>query len=389
MTATAYQDAINGQPLTIAIDAIAWAEPLAASWLKRCRELNRLLAKATHLLRIAAKDGSETSWYAGVAGTSLAAGLERMAIAHEDLRDQVVVLPLDARVYVADIRGGLVRAEWVLYPDAFQERVQTWRQAGRGFTLLTGGGRQAVDLPNAATLPVDIDTATMTFRHASLALLRCGLLRWRDGVTLFVMVALALAISSGLAWWRHAPTVEPVQRLKALVTQPSAPVRYNASAELLPLALLSATYDRALWQANQTSNLVYDVANASFELRTFDSNILTTQVGRVPKGSAVPSLSPYTLRTFHEALERHLESTRWTTTFGEPYLVSSDESEQHVNVELVGSNTDESFSIAGTLVDLSRRLRQLPITLHRVECNVLEGRLSACKLALTIRGISG
>ncbi len=96
--ASAYVDTINGQPLTLTIDAVAWAQPLVASWLTRCRELNRLLGKSTHLLRIPATDKTEPIWYAGVAGTSLAAGIERMAITHEVLRDSIVAFSLDSRI---------------------------------------------------------------------------------------------------------------------------------------------------------------------------------------------------------------------------------------------------------------------------------------------------
>ena len=33
--AIAYEDGINGQPLTITIDAVAWAQPSATSWWNR------------------------------------------------------------------------------------------------------------------------------------------------------------------------------------------------------------------------------------------------------------------------------------------------------------------------------------------------------------------
>lgn len=386
--ATAYTDTVNGQPITVAINAAAWQEPAITSWWARCRELNRLLKDATHLLKIESED-AEPTWYAGVAGTSLAAGIERMAISHDELRGSIVAFPLDTRIYVADLPKRLVAQEWVLYSDAFENHVRTWREEGRKFTLLTGGGRQDVDMPNAAQVPVDIDTGAMSFRHASLSLLVAGLLCWRDCVAAFGIIVLAVSLSFAATWWQRAPTIEPLKRVAALVSQQASPVRYTASAELAKLALLAAEHDAVLWQIHDATELRYDTLRGTVELHSSTVAPISTSMGALPVSPEVPTLLPYTINAFQTTLAALLESSAWMLTFGDPYPIgTAAELEQHLTIS-VGS-TDEPFehSIPLALIDLSERLTRLPVTLHYANCSVVEGRFAACELSFTIRGTS-
>lgn len=385
--ASAYVDTINGQPLTMTIDAVAWAQPLAASWLTRCRELNRLLGNSTHLLRIPATDKTEPIWYAGVAGTSLAAGIERMAIAHEVLRDSIVAFSLDSRVYVADVQKGLVREEWCLYPDAFKQRLQTWRAQARTCTLLTGGGRLEIDIPTAAQIPVDIDTAAMTFRHASVALLGAGLVRWRDCLTTLAVVVLAFCVSFALAWWQRVPISEPLQHVASLVTTTAAPVRYNASVELATLALLAADHDAALWHTHGASKLEFKPNEGMLVLHTATTDPLSTPIGPLHEAPPVIALKPYTIEAFQSKLTSHLESMPLTLKFGDPYPVAgSVQWEQHITVSIADSDDTHRASVASVLVDLSEHLFRLPITLHHAHCMIEEGVISTCELSLAMRG---
>ena len=387
--ATAYTDAINVQPITIAINAVTWAQPPGAGWFARCRDLNRLLGSSTHLLRLPAADEAEPVWYAGVAGTSLAAGIDLMAITHESIRNSIVAFPLDTHIYVADVRQGLVRDEWVLYLDGFEARVNSWREEGRTFTLLTGGGRQIVDMPNAGELQVDIDTDAMTFKHASLALLSAGLVRWRDCLTTIAVLMLAFVISSTLNWWLRAPTIEPLQRVASLVTQEVTPPRHTASAELAVLAMLAATHDVALWREHGVSQFHYNAERRSLELKTADGMPMSTPMGSLPVAPEPLPLVPYTLESFQFKLTDHLNSPQWSVSFGDPYPIGiGSELEQHVTVA-VGS-VDESYqvAVAAALVDLSERLVRLPITLYLVNCPVADGMLTTCELKFAIRGAS-
>lgn len=387
--ATAYVDTINGQPLTISIDAVAWAQPARASWIARCRELNRLLGKSTHLLRVRATEKTEPVWYAGVAGTSLAAGIERMAIAHDPLRESVVVFPLDSRVYVAEVQKGLVRQEWVLYPDAFEQYVREWRAKRHNFALLTGGGRTQADLPNAAQVPVDIDTDAMTFRHASIALFSAGLLRWRDCVTTLCVVVIAAALSAAFIWWQSAQHVKPLQRVASLVNQPASPVRHTASAELAKLAMIVAAHDITLWRVHEAIGFNYDASKGLLELSTSSDAPTTTDIGRLPKTQEPVPLQPYTLLSFQTQLASHLDSPAWSLTFNDPYPIGvGADLEQHVNVSIGTTNDPQDRSLAVELVDLSERLVRLPITLYDVRCKVTEGIVSACELTFAIRGLS-
>ena len=387
--ATAYTDSIHDQAITIAIDAEAWAQPIKSGWLTRSRELNRLLGKATHLLRIPAIDDAEPIWYAGVAGTSFAAGIERMAVEHDVLRDAIVAFPLDARIYAAGVENGLVQQEWVLYPDAFEAHVQTWREEGRTFTLLTGGGRQDVELPNAANLPVDIDTEAMTFKHASIALIGAGLLRWRDCVAVSSLALLTVGLSVALAWWQRAPSVEPLQRVAALIGQPAAPVRHTASAELAKLALLSAEHDEPLWRAWRATELRYDAAQGSLELHSATAAPVSALIGTLPDSPAVPPLLPYTVHEFHGMLAFHLESDAWSLAFGDPYPIGdATELEQHLTVSIGDATDPYKTSVTLALADLANRLKRVPITMHQANCAIVTGRFAACDLKFAIRGAS-
>ena len=387
--ATAYIDAVNGQPLTITINAVAWAQPVAAGWLTRCRELNRLLHKATHLLRTSVADKAEPIWYAGVAGTSLAAGIERMATTEAVLRNAIVAFPLDTRVYVADVQKGLVRGEWILYSDAFEERVQAWRNDGRDFALLTGGGRLDINLPNAAQIPIDIDTGAMTFQHATIALLSTGLLRWRDCVSVVSVLVVALGISAALAWWHRTPTIDPLKHVAALVAQPAAPIRYEASAELAKLAMLVAQHDAVLWDAEGATELNYEAARGSLELHFANASPISTPIEPLPNAPPVDALQPFTLTSFQTKLAEHLDSPMWTVTFGDPYPVGLDaELEQHFTITINKSANAQEISVAGALVDLSERVVRLPIMLHEANCTVTEGVVDTCDLKFAIRGLS-
>ena len=386
--ASAYQATINGQPITIAINAVAWAQPAAASWLTRCRELNRLLGKHTHLLCVSASDRPEPIWYAGVRGTSLAAGIEQMAIAHETLRESIVAFPLDERIYVANLQKGLVREEWVLYADAFATRVQTWRAEGREFILLTGGGRTDTDLPNAARIPVDIDTKAMTFKHASLALLTAGLLRWRDCATFLAVLVVAIGVSLVLSFWQRAPSVGPLQQVAALVTHPTLPVRHRASAELAALAMLVSVHDEALWRLHGATEFEYDAAQDSVVLHSDSATRLSTTIVTGSTLPEPPQLQPFTIEAFRLRLTTHLASPSWTLTFGKPYPIGAKgEFELHVTVSIDIAPDAQGVSMAAALVELSERLVRLPITLHRMDCTISEGAFDVCELSLTIRGL--
>ena len=387
--ATAYTDTIQDQQITITIDAEAWAQPVKTSWFSRCRQLNHLLGKSTHLLRIPAVEDAESIWYAGVAGTSFAAGVERMAIEHASLRDAIVAFPLDTRIYVADVESGLVQNEWVLYPDALETHVQIWREEERHFVVLTGGGRQDVVLPNAATMPIDIDIVVMAFKHASLALLTAGLFRWRDCVAVLSLSVFTLGLTFALTWWQRAPTIEPLHRVAALITQPDAPARHTASAELAKLALLSAEHDESLWRAFNATEFKYDAARGTVELHSANTTPISTPIGALPVSPKVPPLLPYTILEFHNKLSSHLASRQWTLSFGEPYPIGdATELEQHMNVLIGNANDPLETSVTLALIDLAKWIERLPITMHQANCIVVEGRFAACDLKFAIRGAS-
>ena len=310
-----------------------------------------------------------------------------MAIVHEVLRESIVAFPLDERIYVANLQKGLVREEWVLYADAFATRVQAWRAEGRRFILLTGGGRSDTDLPNAARLPVDIDTEAMMFKHASIALLATGLLRWRDCAILLGMIFVTIGISLAFSLWDRAPSARPLQQVAALVAQPTLPIRHRASAELAELAMLVSVHDEALWRLHGATEFEYDAAQDRVVLHSDSATRLSTTIVTGSTSPEPPQLQPFTIEAFRLRLTTHLASPNWTLTYGEPYPVGSeDEFEQHVTVLIDIAPDTQGESMAAALVDLSERLVRLPITLHRADCTISEGAFDMCELSLTIRG---
>ena len=393
-TPSSHDDAIQVSPMTVSIDATALVQSKLSSWHLRCRELNAMLGDATHLLRVQSDSQDESTWYAGAPGVSLAAGIERMAIEHETMRDALVVFPFDQRIYVCDVQGGLVRAEWMLYEDAFKQRISEWRMANRNFVVLTGGGKQEVDLPNSLELPIDMDVNALVYEPASLAMLKAGLIRWRDLMVGASAVAIATLATVGATWWQSVPDDFDMSQLAAVVIPEAPPMRMRGALDLVPFVELTATHDAGLWRLGGVESVVFDPATNLTQAKSAAGGIVAqTELPRAT-GEETPTLQPYLMTTLVNGLDALLVSEYWSATISEPYTVGRNLLEAHLDITVGAvdgsgnaTSTDSNQSTVSIgLIELARRIDRLPIGLHSADCDVTDGRIHTCKLKFALRG---
>ncbi len=151
---------LDGRRLAVVYDAAQLPLPVGSGrWSTGRQVRERARAnKATGLLRtVDEREGVETWWF-GAAGVSIAAAIDAWAAGGEIGPDVAVVVPLDARIYFAARRLGIVEEEWVLAGERAEEKLAEWADAGveaRGF----GPGRQkalvAEKMEHDGELPFD------------------------------------------------------------------------------------------------------------------------------------------------------------------------------------------------------------------------------------------
>lgn len=393
-TPSSHDDAIQVSPMSVSIDATALVQSKLSPWHLRCRELNSMLGDATHLLRVPSDTQDESTWYAGAPGVSLAAGIERMAVEHEAIRDAIVVLPFDQRIYAADVQSGLVRGEWMLYEDALKQRISEWRMVNRNFVVLTGGGKQEVDLPNSLELPIDMDVDALIYEPASLAMLKAGMIRWRDLIAGAGVVAMATLATVGAAWWQSVPDDFDMAQLAAVVIPEAPPMRMRGAVDLVPFVEMTATHDAGLWRLGGVESVAFDPATNLVQAKSASGGIVAqTELPRAT-GEETPTLQPYLMTTLVNGLNALLDSDHWSATIAEPYTVGRNLLEAHLDITV--GDADESgnatsadsnqSSVAVGLIELVRRIDRLPVGLHSVVCDVTDGRIQMCKLKFALRG---
>lgn len=386
-TPSTYQDTLNGEDVTVSIGAKVCQYETTVGWWPRLRQVNALLTPdTTHLLHLRDEDSRMDTWLAGAQGISLAAGIERMTVVHKDvLRDCLVVFPLDRHIYVVELRGWLVEQEWMLFPDAIQSRIDDWVAEGKRFVSLSGGNEShSFVLPNPIEIPVQIDIVAMTYGNASLVMLRAGLVRWRDGTVLLSSFMLCWLAISAIWWWQSLPTsLDAMDRIKASVIAEAPPTRYRAASDMAALTWLATHLDASLWEANGVQQLDYDPMTGTVTIQGSQASFS----GPIGKTVAAQSIAPLEsdLETYAQQLWSHLASEHWQVTLGEPYPLGSDAIAQSLTITVPSqSQTDEQIlSIA--FIDLTQRLRQLPVEMHRATCSVNGGRLTQCTLQFGIR----
>ena len=376
-------DSMRGKPISIVLGASAWQQPTSLGWFERSAGINELLRntkRATHLLRVVDERGEQETWHAGRAGVSIAAGIERMAIKEATVRDAVVVVPLDARIYCAELEGTLVRHECAPYPSAFKDKVASWRASNRKIVTLTDAGLHTIELRETLALPFEFDVHLFTFRRAFVVMLHAGVVHWRDCVRFCALLLLLLLgavahtwllrnnLSEGASAW---PTPE-------LSSQPSA--RFSAGAELAAFAALVAEHDVSLWRAKGISRLDYEPETAEISLFELNNEIaLLVHTLTLPVAELV-EVADFSLSDYREPLRQLIVDMGLNVVFDEPFEYRPDDEKQTVVVTVADQT-------ATRLIDLAASLRKLPIEFHSASCGVTAGSVAECVLSFAIQGL--
>ena len=205
-------DSIGGKAVALVYGAEQIELSTEAGRWSRSRQLRRLAKRygATHLLRApgAADDDHET-WWLGQAGVSFAAAIEAWAMEETDVDDDVVLVPLDDRIYAAELDGGEVGGEMVIGEKLLPEQFRRWRGRGRTVRAFEGGGLGNVLEGLAALEPPPFGLRSMGYRPGVVALSAAGLFAPAQAAAL----ALAGAVVAGWQFyvgWRDDAAGEAV-----------------------------------------------------------------------------------------------------------------------------------------------------------------------------------
>ena len=396
-------DSIQGEPIELSLDASIETLGGDTSWFSRVVRINRLLKRtqAKHLLKVQHYSDQQTSFYAGEAGISLAAGIEGMLHQHEVLQDSMVVLPLDERIYWAHTQGDAVIDEGAPLVDRFKEIFATWQKDKRSVILLTGGGCADVDMESPTELPVDMDVEAIRLRPASMYLLRQGLVRLRDCVWFTVLLCTALVGSFSVSFIKAN---EPVIQVLPQVTEFIEPLFDPGPTHIQGNWYLGQTlhlFERLISLSGPESapsitriELGWDFENPVFKIQgEVDpmSNVILDSlekvVGNQPtingdswqiefsvmdRNVPEPEIFPSSVsRSVIDLLQQHF--TGMTRPMG---LDASDTWQ----FDWVLTEDEEPVPL---LVDFVRVTEGLPFTLQRLSCEVRANHLSQCDLSLS------
>jgi len=235
------QDSINGKAVAVVHGAEQIELSTQAGRLSRSGQVRREAKRcgATHLLRAEGADGDHETWWLGRAGVSFAAAIEAWAMAEPDVDGDVVLVPLDDRIYVAELEGREVGGEMVIGETLLGEQFQAWRGRGRTVRAFEGGSLGYVLEGIAALEPLPFELRSMAYQPAVLALTAAGLFAPAQAVAVGVVVA-AVAGWQLYAGWREDAVGEAVQaareaeeRAAALEADFSAASALRGFAELV------------------------------------------------------------------------------------------------------------------------------------------------------------
>ena len=191
-------DSINGKAVAVVYGAEQIELSTEAGRLSRSGQLRRLAKRygATHLLRAEGADGGHETWWLGQAGVSFAAAIEAWAMTEPDVDDVVVLVPLDDRIYVAELDFGEVGGEMVIGEKRLPAQFQAWR--GRTVRAFEGGSIGYVLEGMVALEPLPFGLRSMVYRPAVFALSAARLFAPAQAV------AVAGVVVAGASWQFYA-----------------------------------------------------------------------------------------------------------------------------------------------------------------------------------------
>ena len=216
-------DSINGKAVAVVYGAEQIELSTDAGRLSRSGQLRRLAKRygATHLLRGQGVDSDRETWWLGQAGVSFAAAIEAWAMAEPDIDDDIVLVPLDDRIYVAELDGGEVAGEMVIGETVLGEQFQAWRGRGRTVRAFGAGNLGYVLEGMAALEPLPFGLRSMVYRPAAFALGAAGLFAPAQAV------AVTAVVVAGTGWqfyagWREDAVGEAVQAAREVEERATA-----------------------------------------------------------------------------------------------------------------------------------------------------------------------
>ncbi|MDE0039262.1 MAG: hypothetical protein OXU77_17160 [Gammaproteobacteria bacterium] len=169
------EDAIGGKVVAVVYDAPQLPLPTTGSRWARSRQLHRFARanRASHLLRVRDASGDADTWWAGRSGVSFAAAIDAWAETEAAIRDDIVLVPLDKRIYAAELEDRLVEKEHVVGAARLKEMMARWQQ--RPVRAFAGGamGRSLGEPAPSGALP--FDPRMHRFRPMPIALTAAGL----------------------------------------------------------------------------------------------------------------------------------------------------------------------------------------------------------------------
>lgn len=176
------------------------------SWMSRCQELNGELTsnEGTHMycdsIGGTENDLRENWWISSGSGLAMAAAAEKWVRRQGgEIRNPVLVVPLDNHIYYASFHLGVVEMDAAVTPEIFAERSESWKESGRNVVAFDTGGRCVEHIRDEFELRTDWLTDVGEFESSSTLLLKHGYFRFRDasllGVAL-ILTTLYLGIST-------------------------------------------------------------------------------------------------------------------------------------------------------------------------------------------------
>lgn len=169
------EDSIEGKRVAVVYGAEQLPLSRRSGRLARGRQVRRHARRyrASHLLRVVGSGADGETWWFGKAGFSFAAVIEAWAETVDEVNNDVVVVPLDDRIYAARLDGREVEEEIVLGEARLAEQFRRWN--GRTVRAFEAGRLGRALEPMVALEPLPFDLRSMRFRSAPAALTAAGL----------------------------------------------------------------------------------------------------------------------------------------------------------------------------------------------------------------------
>ena len=394
------EDRLSGRKVALVYDAPSFPVPSGAGWLERSRLVTEFLRTAGGSTALVTRDGDGETWRAGEgAGVSFAAALEAwLEAAPEGLEEScLVVVPLDERIYVAEVEDGLVESELVAVPSLALETVRQGLAERRRVYAFEGGAQTAAVREFTTPEPLDgFDPLAYRYRAAAVAVLRRGLFH-RAYLAVPVLLALGAATPPLLEFWTAGrevvQVIEPGDPLEGMHPR-SARAQLGAVAAWLSPRVAGPLYAGG-WQQLDVDGGVLRLRGASAGYPAAPEALAARRGGHF-----VLAPGGWEITLPFEGVEAQWESV---AAFGHAELVRT----VYRVAESVGADVSLVATMDGLttrqsqlevalaqpgaahLEALGRALDGLPATVTAATCAVADWMAGSCSVGLLVKGAKG